>query len=43
VKGTGIGLTMAEQIVRAHAGHVEVASEQGQGARFTILLPLLTA
>jgi signal transduction histidine kinase len=41
VKGTGIGLTMADQIVRAHGGHLELASEPGHGTRFTILLPLL--
>jgi len=41
VKGTGIGLTMADQIVRAHGGHLELASEPGHGSRFTILLPLL--
>jgi two-component system phosphate regulon sensor histidine kinase PhoR len=41
VKGTGIGLTMADQIVRAHGGRLELASEPGRGTRFTILLPLL--
>jgi signal transduction histidine kinase len=43
VKGTGIGLTMADQIVRAHGGRLELASEPGQGTRFTIFLPLLNA
>jgi signal transduction histidine kinase len=41
VKGTGIGLTMADEIVRAHGGRLELASKPGQGSRFTILLPLL--
>jgi signal transduction histidine kinase len=41
VKGTGIGLTMADEIVRAHGGRLELASKPGQGCRFTILLPLL--
>jgi signal transduction histidine kinase len=41
VKGTGIGLTMADQIVKAHGGRLELISEPGKGARFTILLPIL--
>jgi signal transduction histidine kinase len=40
VKGTGIGLTMAEQIVRAHGGRLELESELGRGTRFTTLLPV---
>jgi signal transduction histidine kinase len=40
VKGTGIGLTMADQIVKAHGGRLELTSEPGTGSRFTILLPM---
>jgi len=40
VKGTGIGLTMAEQIVKAHGGRLELQSEPGRGSRFTALLPV---
>ena len=40
VKGTGIGLAMAEQIVRAHGGRLELVSEPPHGSRFTILLPV---
>jgi two-component system sensor histidine kinase SenX3 len=39
VKGTGIGLTMADQIVRAHGGRLELDSEPGRGTRFTTFLP----
>ena len=39
VKGTGIGLTMAEQIVKAHGGCLKLVSEPGRGSRFTTLLP----
>lgn len=40
VKGTGIGLTMAHQIVKAHGGRLELDSQPGCGSRFTILLPV---
>ena len=40
VKGTGIGLTLAAEIVHAHGGRLELTSEPGRGSRFTTLLPL---
>ena len=39
VKGTGIGLSIADLIVRAHGGRLELNSQPGQGCRFTVLLP----
>lgn len=39
VKGTGIGLTMANQIVKAHGGRLELDSELGRGSIFTMVLP----
>jgi len=40
VKGTGIGLSMVDHIVRAHRGKVRLESELGRGSAFVILLPL---
>ncbi len=37
--GSGLGLAIVDSIVRAHRGRVELDSEEGQGACFTILLP----
>ncbi|MFQ5649884.1 MAG: ATP-binding protein [bacterium] len=39
-KGTGLGLTMARRIIGEHGGILNVESKVGQGATFTILLPL---
>ena len=36
--GTGIGLSIVEQIVSHHHGRMEVSSEPGQGSCFTMVL-----
>ncbi len=42
-KGTGLGLAQVHGIVTRHEGYIDVASEAGQGATFTIYLPALPA
>jgi signal transduction histidine kinase len=43
VAGTGVGLAIVRQIIRAHGGEVEVESEVGEGSTFTLVLPLANA
>jgi PAS domain S-box-containing protein len=39
-KGTGLGLSLSYNIVAKHGGRIDVVSEPGQGARFTVHLPV---
>jgi signal transduction histidine kinase len=37
--GAGLGLAIVREVVAAHGGHVEVASQPGHGTTFTFTLP----
>jgi two-component system sensor histidine kinase SenX3 len=38
--GTGLGLSIARHVAQNHGGHVEVASREGEGSTFTLVVPL---
>jgi signal transduction histidine kinase len=40
VRGTGLGLSLVREIIEAHRGAVSVQSKPGQGATFTVRLPV---
>jgi signal transduction histidine kinase len=39
--GTGLGLVISRKIIEAHGGHIGVVSEDGKGAEFYFVLPLM--
>ncbi|PIE67824.1 MAG: PAS domain-containing sensor histidine kinase [Deltaproteobacteria bacterium] len=39
-EGTGLGLSVSYGIIKGHGGHISVKSEPGQGAAFTLFLPI---
>jgi two-component system, NtrC family, sensor kinase len=40
--GTGLGLSLAQQILRDHGGSISVATSPGKGAKFSIEIPIST-
>jgi two-component system, NtrC family, sensor kinase len=39
-QGTGLGLSLSYDIIKAHGGQIKVKSKEGEGAEFIIELPL---
>ena len=42
IRGSGLGLSLVQQVVEAHRGRVNVETGRGQGAAFIIHLPAAT-
>lgn len=41
ISGTGLGLPIAQELARLHAGHITATSKPDEGSTFTLYLPLL--
>ncbi len=39
IEGTGIGLSIVQEIIRHHGGRIDVTSQPGRGSCFTLVLP----
>ena len=39
-QGTGLGLSLSYDIIKAHGGEIKVETKVGKGAKFIIQLPL---
>jgi signal transduction histidine kinase len=39
-QGTGLGLSMSYEIIKAHGGELKVESIEGEGAEFVIQIPI---
>ena len=40
-QGTGLGLSLSYDIVKAHGGELKVETKEGEGSEFIIILPII--
>ena len=40
-QGTGLGLSLSYDIVKAHGGEIKVETKQGEGSEFSVQLPTI--
>ncbi|MEO5943932.1 MAG: ATP-binding protein [Ferruginibacter sp.] len=40
-QGTGLGLSLSYDIIKAHGGEIKVESKESEGTTFTIYLPVV--
>ncbi|MDA0195961.1 MAG: ATP-binding protein [Bacteroidetes bacterium] len=40
-QGTGLGLSLSYDIIKAHGGKLKVKSQEGDGSEFIIILPVI--
>jgi signal transduction histidine kinase len=40
-QGTGLGLSLSYDIVKAHGGELKVETKEGEGSEFIIQIPIL--
>ena len=39
-QGTGLGLSLAYDIIKAHGGEIKVETKEGEGSEFIVQLPI---
>ena len=42
-QGTGLGLSLSYDIIKAHGGEIKVETKEGEGSEFIIQLPILAS
>ena len=40
-QGTGLGLSLSYDIIKAHGGELKVETNEGEGSEFIIVLPIV--